>query len=115
MNRVRVALCLTLAVLSLAVLPAQAQDVLPPPAPPPAPPVVADRVYFGFDVGLQIGSQTSAVPGSFSLYDETATFTSQVSINNAPMINVEGGTRLRRNLFVGLAFTSRLKSSPVLM
>lgn len=107
MNRVRVALYLALAVLPLAAQPALAQGAQAQTAPPPVP----YRMYLGFDVGAEIGSQTIPVSGSFPLYGETATFDAQVSINNAPIINFEGGGRVWRDFCVGLGFTWRLKSS----
>ena len=106
MTRVRVALCLAVAALALAAQPAHAQSAQAQTAPP-----VPYRFYLNLDAGAEVGTQNLSVPGSFPLYGETATFTSAVPINNAPMVNLEGGWRLWRNLFASLAFTWRLKSS----
>ena len=111
MTRVPVALCLSLAALTLAAQPAQAQPAPAPSAQPQAAPPVPYRFYLSVDAGAEVKSQTLSVPGSFPLYGETATFTSTVAINNAPMVNLEGGGRLWRNLFGSAAFTWRLKSS----
>jgi len=102
MNRVRTFLLLSAAALAMAPEPARAQAAAPSPT---------DKVYVNVDFGMQIQSQTFSTAGSLSLYDETATYSTTLKAQNAGFVDISGGARLWRDLFVGAAYTQRLKTT----
>ncbi len=100
MIKVRAVILSSAALLALPAL-AHAQAAAPP----------TDHSYINVDVGAQVKSQTFSTTGDFPIYDETATFTSQVKTKSGVLMNIEGGMRVWHNLFVGVAYSQRFKTT----
>ena len=104
MNQVRV-LLLWACVAVLALIPDLAHAQGGPAAP-------TDRGYLNVDGGAQSQSQTFTVAGQpFMIYDETTTFSSEARIKSGALFNLEGGVRVWRDLFVGVAYAYRPKTT----
>lgn len=71
-----------------------------------APAVAAPRAVISINGGYQSASDTFTEEKTFSLYQETARFTSHYEVQSAPTIDAGGAVRLWKNLGVGVAFTS---------
>lgn len=102
MSKVRVVILSSVALLALMPSPARAQAASAP---------ATDHSYINVDAGAQVRSQTFSTTGDFPLYDETASFTSEVKTKSGGLMNIEGGARVWRNLFIGAAYTQRFKTT----
>ncbi len=76
-----------------------------------SPAAAVDHSYVNVDGGVQSQSQTFTIPGQFAIYDETATFSATAKTKSGGLFNVEGGARVWRNLFIGVAYAYRLKTT----
>jgi hypothetical protein len=76
-----------------------------------AQPNPGSAAFLNINVGAQPQQRTIATSESFPLYDETATVTSSQPVNNGPVFDIAGGYRVRRQLFVGVGFSTFQRSS----
>jgi len=65
-----------------------------------------DKVFAGLSFGNQTKARTFTTSGSQPLYDETATFESQVGIGSESILDISAGVRVWKNVAVGLGFSS---------
>lgn len=70
------------------------------------PPPRESAGFINVNVGAQPQRRTIQASQSFSLYDETATVTSNQPIKNGPMFDVSGGYRVRRRLAFAVGLSS---------
>ena len=64
----------------------------------------ADRGYVNIGFGVESGSSSLSDTHSFSIYEETATITSDTQWTSGSMIDAGFGVRVWRNLTVGLGY-----------
>ncbi len=65
-----------------------------------------DKVFAGLSFGNQTKARTFTTSGSQPLYDETASFESQVGIGSESLLDISGGVRVWKNVAVGLGWSS---------
>jgi hypothetical protein len=70
-----------------------------------------ERAFLNINAGAQPQQRTLTTSSGFPLYDETATVTSTVPIQNGPVFEASGGYRVWRRLSIGGGFSSFSRSS----
>jgi hypothetical protein len=70
-----------------------------------------DRGYFNFNVGFETSSGTLTDNVSFTLYEETGTKSVTQDVDSGSLIDLSAGTRVWRNVSVGIGFHRGSNSS----
>ncbi len=65
-----------------------------------------DKVFAGLSFGNQTKARTYIMSGSQPLYDEIASFESQVGIGSESMLDLSAGIRVWKNVAVGLGWSN---------
>jgi hypothetical protein len=65
-----------------------------------------DKVFAGVSFGNQTKARTFTLSGSQPLYDETASFESQVGIGSERILDVSAGVRVWKNVAIGLGWSN---------
>jgi hypothetical protein len=61
--------------------------------------------FLNVNVGAQPTTRTFATSGTIPIYGEQATFDADHHIGNGPIFDINGGARIRPNVFVGAGFS----------
>lgn len=69
-----------------------------------------DRVFVNGSIGQQKQSQTLSTSGSFPIYEETASWSSTLEVDDSTIIDLAAGFRVWKNLALGVGFTSTTDS-----
>ncbi|HEY3380969.1 MAG TPA: outer membrane beta-barrel protein [Vicinamibacterales bacterium] len=72
-----------------------------------------DRGFVSVAGGFQVGGRTTDESGTFSLYDESGTFTGSRKISNGAFFEVGGGMHVSGKFSVGASFSRFAKASTV--
>lgn len=84
--------------------------VLASPAAAQAPQVPQDpKVFVNVNFGFQGLKQDFTQTAEFPLYDETATWQAPHALKGGAIVDIAGGYAIKRNLSLGIAYTSRTK------
>lgn len=72
-----------------------------------------DQVFVNVNAGAQTSSHEASVSGSFALYDEVSTFQGRREIGGGGLFDLSAGTRVWRNLAVGVGYSRFADSSGI--